>query len=143
MLKNLLIRPGMVALFFMLIISSCEKDKGPMIVKPASQPAPDDPFKIHYQQDIQPLFDENCIICHNLYHPYLDLRAEVSWNNLWHANPHGIHAPYVDTINPNNSNLIRHLKGNGYPLMPLNAPAFKPGRIDTIVTWMLEGARNN
>jgi hypothetical protein len=121
------------------LLASCEKDKGPVIIKPVM---PVDSM-IRFERDIQPIFNEHCIVCHNTSHPYLDLREGLSWNDLWFPNPHGIHAPYVDTITPENSVLIGRLRGLEYSIMPPNSAPLRPSLIDTIAKWMRQGARND
>ncbi|MCX6290617.1 MAG: hypothetical protein NT126_02495 [Bacteroidetes bacterium] len=138
----------MKKLFFCFVISlagiiflqGCEKDKGPVVLKPP--PAPGDTL-IHFENDIQPVFDAHCIVCHSQNHIYLDLREGYAWYDLMYHNPHGLHAPYVDTISPENSILIQHLRGVELGIMPPNALPLPATTIDTIAKWMLQGARNN
>ncbi len=126
--------------FLQFIISftiiSCEKDKGPVVLKPNT---PGDTV-INFADDIQPFFDTYCVECHNQSHPFLDLRNFYSYNDLLFT---GANAPYVDSLNPTQSYIIRRLQGNGYPKMPPNPPMPSDGMIDTVIIWIRQGAHNN
>ena len=122
-----------------LFVFSCEKDKGPVIIKPVVPVDPLDTF-IHFGLYIQPIFDEFCIRCHNHSHPFLDLREGVAHTELW---TDGSNAPYVDTLNPDNSLLLQHLEGVVLERMPPEAPYPLESQIDTIRQWIWQGARDN
>ena len=128
-----------VFLLIFTIFISCEKDKGPIIIRPDIPFQSADTF-ISFIDDIQPILNEFCIECHNQSHPFLDLRDLYSYNELLIT---GYSAPYVDTINPSNSLLVGRLYGVQYAIMPPNPPVLSQGKIDTIVVWMRQGARNN
>ena len=93
---------------------------------------------ISFTRDIQPLFDAMCIRCHNEWHPFLDLRSCCSYEQLLTS---GHLAPYVDSLDPENSILIGRLRGVEFPLMPPDGGRVSEGMIDTIKVWMLQGAR--
>ncbi len=118
---------------------SCEKDKGPLIKRPVVPVDPVDTF-IHYSLYIQPIFDEFCIRCHNQSHQYLDLSEGKSYDELW---TDGTNAPYVDTLNKENSILMQHLEGISLERMPPEPPYPLTSQIDTIRQWMMQGARDN
>ncbi len=131
-----IIRLKILMLVFVLFLGSCTKDQGPLIIKPP--PIPGDTM-ISYSRDIQAFFDLHCVRCHNDLHP-LDLSVGVSYDELLFT---GRLAPYVDTLIPENSILIGRLRGVEFPLMPPDGDQIREGEIDTIATWMLQGARNN
>lgn len=122
---------------YLMHLSSCTKDEGPLVIKPP--PVPGDTM-MSYSLEIQAIFDLHCVRCHNQSHPFLDLREGLSYNQLLFT---GHLAPYVDTLLPENSILIGRLRGVEYPIMPPDGDHIRPGTIDTIAIWMLQGARNN
>lgn len=140
MFRNLLFRSVITIISFWLLVTACEKDKGPLIIKPP--PVPGDTM-ISFKNVIQPIFDSHCITCHNISHIFLDLRADYSWYDLHTQNAHGVHAPYIDTINPENSILIQRLRGVELDIMPPNAAPLPASTVDTVAKWMLQGAKDN
>jgi hypothetical protein len=129
--------PVLLIMGLFLFMNSCTKDSGPLIINPP--PVPGDTM-ISYSAVIQPFLDLHCVRCHNQSHPFLDLREEVSYDQLLFS---GRMAPYVDTIDTENSSFIGRLRGVEFPIMPPDGGAISESTIDTIATWMLQGARNN
>ncbi|MBK7885906.1 MAG: hypothetical protein IPJ86_00960 [Bacteroidetes bacterium] len=128
-----------IALITILILTSCEKDKGPIIIRPEI-PYDSTVYMISYSGYIQPLFNENCVGCHNAAHPFLNLHASVSYSELVY---NGENAPYVDNIDPENSLLIQRLRGVEWPIMPPNPPHVSEADIDSIKLWMSQGYFDN
>ena len=138
-----------------LALYSCEKDSGPYIVELPHEelinndtnttgPTIPDPtvftYTISYDTDIKPIFSQNCVqACHNPQHPKLDLRPNVSYAELL---TDGFSAPYVNVATPNQSILYLHLAGI-YSLMPQGGPQLSQGKIDSVYTWISQGALNN
>lgn len=154
----------------LLISQSCEKDQGPFIVTPPNT-APQDTntnkdttktpvdttdtnkpivipeptqysYLISFNTHVKPILQTNCMgsTCHNPKHPDgLDLRPQAAYNSIW---LNGKNAPYVDTLQPKNSILYLHLVGIRTP-MPKDLPKLAQGKIDTIYTWIAQGAYNN
>lgn len=136
---------------------ACEKDQGPYILTPlvvedtttTTPPPPPPPpmdtptvftYTISYGTDISPMLQQNCVqACHNQNHPKLDLRPQASYNQLL---TDGVSAPYVNTTTPIQSLLYLHLAGV-YTLMPEGGPALSQGKIDSVYTWISQGALNN
>lgn len=125
--------------FLLLSIVSCEKDHGPVVVRP---PAVIDTTHalVSYRGYIQPIFNDYCIACHTSSHPFLDLRGIVSYDELLYT---GASAPYVDSINPDNSLLIQRLIGDEWPIMPPDPPYLTAAQIDSVRLWMLQGYKDN
>jgi hypothetical protein len=119
-----------------LSLYGCEKDKGPLVDAP-----PDDTtVEISYKTSIQPIFDTYCIRCHVGSHPLLDLRAEFSYDQLLYE---GVSAPYVDTVDAENSILMQRLRGVTLEHMPPEPPNPPDIKIESIKKWIEQGAKNN
>lgn len=127
----------LAAAFISLFMWSCTKDEGPLIIKP---PIPAGDTMVRFERDIQPYFDSYCVRCHNQSHPFLDLRDGYAYGQLLFI---GHLAPYVDTVNPENSILIGRLRGVEYPIMPPDGSHIPRGMIDSVAHWMRQGALNN
>lgn len=148
-----------IALFLLLfsLFFSCEKDSGPYVAaieivadttkidtNGTGQPTIPEPTiysdSIFYGTHVKPVFQQSCVqACHNPQHPKLDLRPSVSYAQLL---TDGLNAPYVNITNPEQSSLYLHLAGV-YTLMPQGGPKLSQGKIDTIYTWIAQGALNN
>ena len=122
-----------VAALSVLLTITCRKDSGPHVVLPL-QPVP-----VSFSQDIQPIFNANCISCHDESHAYLNLKTCCSWYELWTT---GFSAPYLDTIAPLQSLLHKRISGAQLPIMPPMGQ-MQQGDIDLVARWITEGARNN
>ncbi len=122
-------------LFILLLVAvtaiSCENDAGPLILELPTGP-------VSFSQDIQPIFDINCIGCHDEFHQQLNLKTCCSYEELWSSGPG---APYVNLDNPSQSKLYRHLTGD-LALMPPFAP-LPEYEISLILQWITEGALEN
>jgi hypothetical protein len=148
--------PVLIGLFTALFFA-CAKDEGPFIKKTPSVPVTDtlpnnndtvitipEPtvytYSIGFSTHVKPIFQASCIMgCHNSNHPYLDLRPPVAYNELLTT---GASAPYVNTGMPKLSVIYKHLVGI-YTLMPKGGPKLPQGKIDTVYTWISQGALNN
>lgn len=137
---------------FAILMSSCAKDEGPFVIidpniedttshPPDTIPEPSIfPYLISFNSDVKPIFPAGCIMaCHNPNHPKLDLRPPVAYEQLLTA---GAGAPYVNVDHPKHSTLYLHLVGV-YELMPQGGPKLSQGKIDTVFTWIYQGALNN
>lgn len=147
----------MIATLFLFGFVSCEKDEGPfvkktMVVTPVDTTTKQDTiiitipeptvysYSISFGTHVKPVFQASCLMgCHNMNHPYLDLRPPVAYNELLTT---GASAPYVNVSMPKQSILYKHLVGI-YTLMPKDASKLPQGKIDTIYTWISQGALNN
>ena len=145
----------LIICFVFPFLTSCEKDSGPYITDiPIEEisnndtivtgPTIPDPtifsYTISYGTHIKPMLSQNCVqACHNPQHPKLDLRQNVSYAELL---TDGFSAPYVNTLTPNQSILYLHLVGI-YTLMPQGGPKLSQGKIDSVYTWIAQGALNN
>ena len=87
---------------------------------------------VSYALDIQPLFTQECTICHGGAGNY----SVESYTNTALTGR-------VIPGNPDASILIRRLDGTEPPQMPLDAPALTMPEIDRIRQWITEGALDN
>jgi len=144
---------------FSIMVFSCAKDEGPFIKKTATVPTPKDtvptpkdttpstipeptvfPYTILFNTDVKPIFPASCVQgCHNPNHPKLDLRPNVAYKQLL---TDGFSAPYVNVSTPKQSILYLHLVGV-YTLMPKGGQKLSQGKIDTVYTWITQGALDN
>ena len=148
-MKNYII--SIIIFSLIILIISCAKDKGPLVRKTTNAPnKPIDsinipeptilPITISFNNHIKPVFKNNCIQgCHNPSHPKLDLRPPVAYNQLLTL---GKSAPYVNPAEPKKSILYLHLVGIRHP-KPKDKPKLQQAAIDTVYTWIYQGAAND
>lgn len=109
-------------------LSSCYYDTFPEETGPP-------PEGVSYSQDIQPLWDADCVSCHQGNTPP-DLRAANSYNSLINGN-------YVVPNKADESVLYHSLTGsNGVSLMP-PSNQWPSSQISIVETWINEGAKDN
>lgn len=133
MKKGILI--SSLAFSILAFMNSCNKDIGPNSNDISTV---DENDTISYSTQVQPIFDENCINCHNETHSKLDLRSSVSYSELLYT---GFSASYVNTTNPDLSNLYMHLTGT-LSQMPPSSPLSQTDK-DIIYYWIAQGAVSN
>jgi len=88
---------------------------------------------VSFKDDIQPIFTENCIACHNASVANPDLREGNSYN--------AIVPEYVIAGDADNSEFYQKLPGNNHPIdtgFTLNV-----NDIALIKGWIDQGAKNN
>lgn len=124
-----------VIIGFLLLAISCNKDEGPIIIPPITSGTLSTTDTISYTKDIQPIFTNNCIGCHNNTHPQLDLTSGLSYNELLVS---GASAPYIDTTNATLSILYVRMTTD----MPSSGilPATETNKV---LKWIEEGGKNN
>ncbi len=99
----------------------------------AAQTAPTADFS-----NVQPILAERCVMCHAGEAAPLGLRLD-SHAALMKGSSKG---PVVKAGNPAGSELIRRLKGESQPRMPLTGPPFlSAGEIALFERWIADGAR--
>ncbi len=109
-------------------LGSCYNDTFPEDNGPA-------PTDVSYSNDIQPMWDNDCVSCHQGNIPP-DLRSATSYNSL-------LNGGYVITENADDSVLYHSLLGsNGVSLMPPGA-MWPASSIQKVEAWINEGAKNN
>lgn len=133
-MHRILSLPSLIAVVFICIsIISCKKDTGPLYIAPSFV------TPVSFRNDIQPIFNASCRSCHNATHPNLQLDSCCSYYELFYT---GSNAPYIDTLNPMDSRLIKRMTGVITPVMPMTG-ALPQSQIDLVVRWIEEGAKNN
>ena len=112
-------------------------DRGPRPdVTPAPTTTPGGPATVSFQNDVRPILMNRCESCHGgLAGLYVD-----SFDTLIAGSSGGT---VVEPWDPEGSLLFRRITGDVQPLMPLGGARLRPGEIDTIKTWIAEGAPNN
>jgi len=132
-MKKLTLHIACLIVTALTLFSSCRKDTGPIVIpEPITEP-------ISFREDIQPIFNSSCISCHNATHPSLQLDSCCSYYELLFV---GNNAPYVDTLNPVESRLIKRMTGVIAPVMPMTGQ-LPQDQIDLVLRWIEEGAQNN
>lgn len=93
------------------------------------------PTNVSFQNEIQPLMNQNCIGCHGG-NTAPDLRSGNSYTALTANNA------FVIPSDAANSILYKALIGQGAPLMPPNG-GLSQTKINLVKQWINEGALNN
>jgi len=84
---------------------------------------------ISFSEEIEPIFQDNCITCHTNTNP--NLTSGNAYNNL-------INGGYINTDNTESSSLYTKIT-SGHP----TAGTLNQTEIRLILTWIQEGAQNN
>jgi mono/diheme cytochrome c family protein len=108
----------------------------PPEVTPAPTATPGGAAKVSYRQQIQPILDRECVGCHG---GQAGLFMD-SYDNLMAGGPGG---KVVIAGDPDGSELVRRIKGQGQSRMPPGSAALAQSEIDMFVTWIAEGCPNN
>ena len=109
------------------------------------------PTVVSFAGDIQPVFDEACVSCHNLttFSGGLNLSPDVAYKSLVNAKSDQSTRVYVKPGSPDSSYLVNKLKGTQSNVgglgsrMPLGASPLPDSEIDMIRQWISQGALNN
>ncbi len=93
------------------------------------------PTNISFSNDVQRIFNVNCVSCHNGGVIPLNLTSGNSYNAL-------INGDYVIPSNANGSILAQSLLGEGQAIMPPSG-SLSTSDINKVLQWINEGALNN
>ncbi len=91
-----------------------------------------------YARDVQPIFDGNCVTCHPVAYPYLDLRRGRSYGQLYRVS--AATNPAFERVVPGKpelSYLVIH------PPDPSNRNLLTASERQTLVDWILAGAKDD
>jgi hypothetical protein len=123
-----------------MFLYSCEGEEGPFVTEI-------DTIQVSFTEDIQPIFTNNCIQCHDQNHPTgLDLREGNSYNLLVNVSSTN-YAPNlrIAPLSLENSVLWHKITGDGVygSQMPLIGDPLSNFDIVKIESWIELGALNN
>lgn len=92
---------------------------------------------VSFARDIAPILISKCNGCH-----YAGNRASggLQFNTYSQLLKGGDSGPALETNNPDMSYLLRRLKGQEEPRMPMGRPPLPEKQIELIATWIKEGA---
>jgi hypothetical protein len=113
---------------------------------PVSPADPGDPSRVFFSSDVQPVFDANCIGCHGAGgNGGLDLRPPQSYDNLVDVVSPNYDGTRVAPGEPDKSVLMDKISGGDRfgSRMPPTGSGLSDSTIETIRTWVLEGAPRN
>ena len=114
-----------------LVSISCKKEKAKNEVCTTLE-------TVSFKNDVQPIFNQNCVSCHSgaSASGNLNLEASVAYQNL--SDPK---SGYLDTINPTYSLLYASMISTSNP-MPPNGK-LSHCATDLILKWIQQKAKNN
>ena len=129
-----------ISISFLFLLSGCVAEEGPVFTEI-------DIVEISFSADIQPIFDNNCIVCNNETHPTgLDLRSGFSYNLLVNVSSAN-YAPNlrIEPFSTENSVLWHKINGDGVfgGIMPQIGEPLSNFEIEKIQAWIEEGALND
>jgi mono/diheme cytochrome c family protein len=102
----------------------------------------DPPEGVSYSTEIQPIFNDNCISCHNNGGGYFGGLDLSTYENLMLGNSNN--GPVVTAGDGTNSYIIQKLQGTATGAqMPDGASPLPSDQINLIAQWIDEGAMNN
>lgn len=133
--------PGVIITLFLLLgvlTSGCEYwEKDHIVGSDHSNTRP----TVLYRRDIQPIFDDQCILCHGkqgrLKRGGLDV---TSYDSLMAGGNSGA---VIIPGDATKSLLVKRITGVIFPQMPNGVPPISDNEINLIITWIKEGALNN
>lgn len=86
--------------------------------------------------DVAPIFAARCVVCHSGDHAPRGLRLD-SYEHVRHGSERG---PVVHAGEPGRSELVRRVRGESLPRMPLTGPPFlSEGEIQRLEAWIEGG----
>lgn len=129
----------------LLLLTACKEDKD-------NSPTGPNNTAVSFANDIQPMFDTNCVGCHSPGGPapaqLLNLSAAVSYNNL--VNKMSAQDSTVFLVFPGDDSkslIIDKLKGRATvgpnAVMPPSGAVLSNDQIDIIEHWINDGADRN
>jgi hypothetical protein len=99
--------------------------------------SPEITTEVTMSKDLSPLLAKNCALsgCHDgSVRP--NLKPESAYTSLTTGN-------YVDTKNPENSDVYLYMTAKKTPAMPLGAPSNPDNINNFMLAWIKQGAKNN
>jgi mono/diheme cytochrome c family protein len=118
-------------------------DRGASVLQ---DPSPDPEPTVSFSDDVQPIFDARCIVCHDSDGPSgLTLLSGASYGELVGVTAAGYTALRIAPGDPENSVLYNKITDSGLygGIMPAVGPPLTAEQISAIATWIEEGALDN
>ena len=116
-----------LAFLFMIGLVACEYDYIPVEENGVVIPQPDPDNPISFSTDVEPIFQDKCIACHNSTDPILVTGS--AYANLTNGG-------YVNTDNPTESEVYKRSKdGHGKNM--------GSQELNLLLLWIKEGAKDN
>lgn len=109
---------------------------GPVAIRPLDKV---EAHTVSFRNQIQPLLSSRCGACHGGTTP----AAGLSVGSLAALVRGGGHGPSILPDKPDDSLLIRYVRGLQTPRMPLNAPALTVDDVHLLREWIVAGARDD
>ena len=109
---------------------------GPVAIRPLD---PVESRTVSFRNQIQPLLSSRCGACHGGTTP----AAGLSVGSLAALTRGGGHGPGIVPGRPDDSLLVRYVRGLQTPRMPLNAPALSVDDVHLLREWIVAGARDD
>ena len=108
----------------------------PPAVTPAPTATPGGHATVSFRQDVLPIFQRRCVVCHG------------GQKGLWldsyeHVMAGGEDGAVVIPGDPQASELVRRITGRSQPAMPLGQEPLSDAEVTRITRWIQEGAPNN
>jgi len=91
-----------------------------------------------FSRDVQPIFDRNCIACHPVSYPYLDLRRGRPYRELYRVS--AATRPAFERVVPGRPELSYLLV---HPPDPSTSELLTPADRQVIAAWIRAGARDD
>jgi mono/diheme cytochrome c family protein len=101
------------------------------------QPALSRPAAATTYRELEPILARHCVVCHAGEAAPLGLRLDSYEASL----KGGANGPVVKSGDPAASELIRRIRGQARPRMPLDGPPLGDDEIRLLETWVAQGAR--
>ena len=109
------------------------------------------PSEVSFSQDIQTIFNLNCVVCHQgtSSSGELNLEPNAAYQNIVNIDSMQSSLKLVSPSNSENSYLWHKLAGTHRDVggsgvrMPYNAPPLQQNELDLIKKWIAEGAQDN
>lgn len=104
-----------------------------MQTQPATEPA----ASVVTFASIKPILDRSCVKCHGARNP----REEVNLTTYADTMKGGEHGEIVKPGDPDNSRMMKFIRGEETPRMPYNQPPLPDEEIALIAEWIKQGAK--
>lgn len=139
--KTLIMKKLLILSFVISTLVACERKY--------IEPFPKSPTvtKVSFSQDLQPLFNADCISCHSNGGYAPDLTTGASYNELLIGAPVNCnsYSSYINTLAPATSLLYIKLLPSPAcdDMMPTGGSQWSPAKVQMVLDWIEQGTLNN